>query len=528
MLLRRALPALALLFGALGCGAKSGLFEPPPSSSKDAGPLPDAEPDAQPDAAECVTDQDCPTSDLCNVQGCVQGHCVTVSTVPCNDNDPCTKDTCDPKTGQCQFTPLTLDQDGDGYRAPLPGFAPGAPGSCGDDCDDTNPNAHPGGIEVCDGVDNDCNGIVDDNMRYSPTSGADVLVSSGNNQQGGSAGLAYNGKLYGATYGSQFQHWRNEFKGLLSDGTISVPETPITDVDNDSFSGPIVWTGAMFGTVWEDRRNGNYEIYFNRLDPHGKKLAADVRITDAGGFSLHPYLVWNGLQFLVVWDDTRSNYAALYGQRIDVDGKPIGHNMALTGPTLNAESPVLAKGTTTLGMAFNNGDATDERIELMLLKPDLTPLPNPPVVLAGDGGTPPVIVFNKDRYVVAWATRNTVPGDAIWAASVDETGKIVTPATRVTSGANFARTPSLLALGDRLLMVWADDHDGNYELYTKMLAPDLSELWPRQRITNDPHDTFNPIPAFGPQGDVGILFDDDRSGNWQSYFTHLVCQAGNP
>ena len=31
------------------------------------------------------------------------------------------------------------------------------------DCDDRNPNVKPGGDEVCDGFDNDCNGVVDDN-----------------------------------------------------------------------------------------------------------------------------------------------------------------------------------------------------------------------------------------------------------------------------------------------------------------------------------------------------------------------------
>ena len=45
------------------------------------------------------------------------------------------------------------DHDGDGYASL---------GSGGDDCDDGDPAVHPGAEEVCDGVDNDCNGDVDD------------------------------------------------------------------------------------------------------------------------------------------------------------------------------------------------------------------------------------------------------------------------------------------------------------------------------------------------------------------------------
>jgi hypothetical protein len=44
------------------------------------------------------------------------------------------------------------DEDADGFKTC--GAAP--------DCDDTNPAAFPGAVDVCDGADNDCNGLIDD------------------------------------------------------------------------------------------------------------------------------------------------------------------------------------------------------------------------------------------------------------------------------------------------------------------------------------------------------------------------------
>ena len=41
------------------------------------------------------------------------------------------------------------DGDGDGFRG------------CDGDCDDDNPLFHPGVTEACDGLDNDCDGVVD-------------------------------------------------------------------------------------------------------------------------------------------------------------------------------------------------------------------------------------------------------------------------------------------------------------------------------------------------------------------------------
>ncbi|MED5371986.1 MAG: putative metal-binding motif-containing protein [Myxococcota bacterium] len=56
-----------------------------------------------------------------------------------------------------------LDQDGDGYGAGecVP---PNTAGSVqvGGDCDDDNAEVNPGATEICDGLDNDCSGSVDD------------------------------------------------------------------------------------------------------------------------------------------------------------------------------------------------------------------------------------------------------------------------------------------------------------------------------------------------------------------------------
>ena len=47
---------------------------------------------------------------------------------------------------------VRYDVDGDGFFQ-------------SEDCDDNDPGSHPGGIEVCDGKDNDCDGPYDEDAK---------------------------------------------------------------------------------------------------------------------------------------------------------------------------------------------------------------------------------------------------------------------------------------------------------------------------------------------------------------------------
>jgi hypothetical protein len=113
---------------------------------------------------ECVStmadvDGDGSVSDACcNALGCGDD---------CDDNDanryPGNTEVCDAAGHDEDCDPTTFgfkDSDGDGYADAS--CCNGA--NCGNDCDDSNGAVHPNAPELCNGIDDNCNGAIDEGV----------------------------------------------------------------------------------------------------------------------------------------------------------------------------------------------------------------------------------------------------------------------------------------------------------------------------------------------------------------------------
>lgn len=113
----------------------------------------------------CQQNAECDDGAFCNGQEtCVANKCAEAAPVACDDGVACTVDTCSEQRRSCISTVPDVDGDGSGAASCRDnrGMA------LGDDCDDNNANRFPGNLEVCDvaKVDEDCDprtiGDIDD------------------------------------------------------------------------------------------------------------------------------------------------------------------------------------------------------------------------------------------------------------------------------------------------------------------------------------------------------------------------------
>ena len=125
---------LAIFWIFCGTGCEGG--EGPPDNLRDAGPVCTRSAECD-DGVFCNGAETCaPSSLVADAVGCVPGVAPCVAA-------------CDEQNARCEGACTEGDRDGDGHESIECG---------GDDCDDTDPNRYPGNVETCDaqGRDEDC------------------------------------------------------------------------------------------------------------------------------------------------------------------------------------------------------------------------------------------------------------------------------------------------------------------------------------------------------------------------------------
>ena len=213
----------------------------------------------------------------------------------CNDADPLINpnatEICDGIDNDCDgiaddsliFTMYYVDADGDGFGDEATGIEscsqPQNTITIGGDCDDANDQIYPGATEICDAVDNDCDGSTDEGLTF-----ITYYTDADNDGFGtGSTGLSFC-ENPGPGFSTNNQDC-DDTNGQVNPNATDIPDNG-TDENCDGVDGylGIQVISEMNVMVIPNPNVGSFTIEFNQLVTN-----AEINLTDLNGKVVRVY-----------------------------------------------------------------------------------------------------------------------------------------------------------------------------------------------------------------------------------------------
>jgi hypothetical protein len=247
---------------------------------------------------QCVVAEDCDDHLACDgVESCVLGVCKP-GVSPCANPDPAHCDAvCTEANGAASCLVQGQDKDHDGYLSNLC-LVSAKPAT---DCDDNVATTHPGAPELCDRVDNNCNGKIDleDGLTVSGTS-TQLGVTTSATRAAPAIAWATDKSVYGVVWydGSTSTIGDVYFETFNQAGVTGVAPELVNAAKTTNTAGlGLTFGGDSFGVTWVD----GSAVDLREVTSAGV-LAANTTLVDMLSFSSGPKVAQiSGGNWVVAW-----------------------------------------------------------------------------------------------------------------------------------------------------------------------------------------------------------------------------------
>jgi hypothetical protein len=140
------------------------------------------------------------------------------------------------------------------------------------------------------------------------------LTNSAGNSWAPSVSVSYS-NVHIVWYDDRDASWEIYYKRSTDGGISWESDTRLTNDIAQKSNPSISASDQVVNVVWEDNRDGNYEIYYKRSTDDGINWGADYRLTNAAFFSGRPSVAVSGSSVHVVWYDGREGNDEIYYKR---------------------------------------------------------------------------------------------------------------------------------------------------------------------------------------------------------------------
>ncbi len=149
-------------------------------------------------------------------------------------------------------------------------------------------------------------------------------------------------------------YYKNSTDGGVNWGA----DARLTNFTGNSWRPSAASSGSAVHVMWQDNRDGNYEIYYKRTTDGGISWDADLRLTNSSGVSSYPCPITSGPVVHVLWTDNRDGVLSEIYYKRDPTGNPIGII------TISTEIPV----SSSLSQNYPNPFNPNSKIKFQIAK----------------------------------------------------------------------------------------------------------------------------------------------------------------
>ena len=229
----------------------------------------------------------------------------------------------------------------------------------------------------------------------------------------------------------------------------------------------VAFDGVNDLVVWEDSRGGFTNIYGARIGPAGDVLdRAGIAVSPTENIGMHPAVAFDGANYLVVWSDGRVGRMDrdIYGARVTPDGTVLdpGGFLVADDTSDQAYPAVTYDGASFLVVweAYRSG-GSDVRGARVTPDAHLLDTAGFTICTGPWYRQSPVAAFNGTDFLVAWEDGRSGVGYGIYAARVTSDGRVLNPDGFVVSTASdHQQAPRVATIGPTALVVWRDMRRG--------------------------------------------------------------------
>lgn len=250
----------------------------------------------------------------------------------------------------------------------------------------------------------------------------------------------------------------------------------IKTINDDSYAHKELkftdYTGSGFLATWYDDRNGQNEVYFNKVDDTGAPNGAEVRVSDNVSDSRYGIgREENGI-ITFLWEDYSINRRAIYSQRFDLYNNELSRWSTFTSSTFGTSRyPDFAwnENLETYGVVWwdtkGSGVGTVGDLYFSKMTTDAKKSgANPKISSASHTDFKPRVVARDRAFGVVWQDGNNI----IKFALVDEYSALSGEIKEI-SITNIDSQPEIIWNGTNFGVVWTDTKDGINNVYFALL-----------------------------------------------------------